>query len=99
VKSESPDSCNEENLVVPSGSHLTTLIGRWEAEAKAAADRQAAALGPPTSLSRAPTPVSRDELLRRVGNGLYIGRICYTYPINGPRAGVFTCTVIADFPI
>jgi len=40
--------------------------------------------------------VSRDELLRRVGNGLYIGRIWYTYPINGLRAGDFTCTVTAD---
>jgi len=41
-------------------------------------------------------PVSRDELLRRVGHGLYIGRIWYTYPINGLRAGDFTCTVTAD---
>ena len=41
-------------------------------------------------------PVSHDELLRRVGDGLYIGRIWYTYPINGPRAGDFTCTVVAD---
>jgi PmbA protein len=41
-------------------------------------------------------PVGHDELLRRVGNGLYIGRIWYTYPINGPRAGDFTCTVVAD---
>ena len=41
-------------------------------------------------------PVSRDELLRRVGEGLYVGRIWYTYPINGLRAGDFTCTVVAD---
>jgi PmbA protein len=41
-------------------------------------------------------PVSRDALLRRVGHGLYIGRIWYTYPINGLRAGDFTCTVVAD---
>jgi PmbA protein len=41
-------------------------------------------------------PVGREELLRRVGNGLYIGRIWYTYPINGLRAGDFTCTVVAD---
>ncbi|MBM4442864.1 MAG: hypothetical protein FJ027_20810 [Candidatus Rokubacteria bacterium] len=40
--------------------------------------------------------VTRDELLRRVGDGLYIGRIWYTYPINGLRAGDFTCTVIGD---
>jgi PmbA protein len=41
-------------------------------------------------------PVPRDELFRRVGSGLYIGRIWYTYPINGLRAGDFTCTVTAD---
>jgi hypothetical protein len=41
-------------------------------------------------------PLSRDELLQRVGDGLYVGRIWYTYPINGPRAGDFTCTVVAD---
>ena len=40
--------------------------------------------------------VGREELLRRVGDGLYIGRIWYTYPINGLRAGDFTCTVVAD---
>jgi len=40
--------------------------------------------------------VAHDELLRRVGDGLYIGRIWYTYPINGLRAGDFTCTVVAD---
>ena len=40
--------------------------------------------------------ISRDELLQRVGDGLYIGRIWYTYPINGLSAGDFTCTVVAD---
>jgi PmbA protein len=40
--------------------------------------------------------VTREELLRRVGNGLYIGRIWYTYPVNGLRAGDFTCTVVGD---
>ncbi len=41
-------------------------------------------------------PVPRDELLRRVGDGLYIGRIWYTYPVNGLRAADFTCTVVGD---
>jgi PmbA protein len=40
--------------------------------------------------------VSRETLLRRVGDGLYIGRIWYTYPVNGLRAGDFTCTVVGD---
>ena len=37
-----------------------------------------------------------EELVKRVGDGLYIGRIWYTYPINGISAGDFTCTVIGD---
>ena len=41
-------------------------------------------------------PTSREELLAQVGEGLYIGRIWYTYPINGLRAGDFTCTVVGD---
>jgi PmbA protein len=44
--------------------------------------------------ARDPAPLP--ELLRRVGHGLYIGRIWYTYPINSLRAGDFTCTVVAD---
>jgi predicted Zn-dependent protease len=40
--------------------------------------------------------VPSEELLRRVGNGLYIGRIWYTYPINGITQADFTCTVIGD---
>jgi predicted Zn-dependent protease len=41
-------------------------------------------------------PVSLADLAKRVGNGLYVGRIWYTYPINGLRAGDFTCTVVGD---
>jgi PmbA protein len=41
-------------------------------------------------------PVRLEELLRRVGHGLYVGRIWYTYAINGLRAGDFTCTVVGD---
>ncbi|MBI2872527.1 MAG: hypothetical protein HYY00_04965 [Chloroflexi bacterium] len=40
--------------------------------------------------------MSQEELLRLVGDGLYIGRIWYTYPINGIAAGDFTCTVVGD---
>jgi PmbA protein len=45
---------------------------------------------------RAREGVEEGELARRVGNGLYIGRVWYTYPINGQRAGDFTCTVSGD---
>ncbi len=36
------------------------------------------------------------KLLAGVRNGIYIGRVWYTYPINGQRAGDFTCTVSGD---
>jgi PmbA protein len=36
------------------------------------------------------------ELIRTVGDGIYVGRVWYTYPINGQRAGDFTCTVSGD---
>ena len=45
---------------------------------------------------RARRGVSDRELVRAVGDGIYIGRIWYTYPINGQRAGDFTCTVTGD---
>ena len=41
-------------------------------------------------------PLTSEALLRTVGDGLYVGRIWYTYPINGLRAGDFTCTVVGD---
>jgi predicted Zn-dependent protease len=40
--------------------------------------------------------VPLEELIRGVGHGLYVGRIWYTYPINGLAAGDFTCTVVGD---
>jgi len=45
---------------------------------------------------RARGGVNDRELVRAVGDGIYIGRIWYTYPINGQRAGDFTCTVTGD---
>jgi PmbA protein len=36
------------------------------------------------------------ELHKAVRNGIYVGRVWYTYPINGQRAGDFTCTVSGD---
>ena len=37
-----------------------------------------------------------DELLSKVENGVYIGRIWYTYPINGIKAADFTATIVGD---
>jgi PmbA protein len=45
---------------------------------------------------RARRGVNDRELVRAVGNGIYVGRIWYTYPINGQRAGDFTCTITGD---
>ena len=45
---------------------------------------------------RARDGVTDDALVRTVGDGIYVGRIWYTYPINGQRAGDFTCTVSGD---
>ncbi|MBI2163392.1 MAG: hypothetical protein HYU32_04540 [candidate division NC10 bacterium] len=56
----------------------------------------AAGISPTNVILEGSRPVSREELLAQVGDGLYIGRIWYTYPINGLRAGDFTCTVVGD---
>ncbi|MFQ5874732.1 MAG: metallopeptidase TldD-related protein [Dehalococcoidia bacterium] len=41
-------------------------------------------------------PCVLEELARRVGKGVYVGRTWYTYPINALTAGDFTCTVVGD---
>jgi len=53
-------------------------------------------ISPTNIILESSQPVSRDELLAQVGEGLSIGRIWYTYPINGLRAADFTCTVVGD---
>jgi len=40
--------------------------------------------------------VADSRMLRALGDGIHIGRVWYTYPINGQRAGDFTCTVSGD---
>jgi PmbA protein len=37
-----------------------------------------------------------EELLKKVTRGIYVGRIWYTYPINGLKAGDFTATIVGD---
>src|SRR3990172_3221998 len=39
---------------------------------------------------------STEAMCKLVGNGIYVGRIWYTYPVNGLRAGDFTGTVVGD---
>ena len=43
-----------------------------------------------------PDRSSHRDLLRLVGNGIYIGRIWYTYPVNGISAGDFSGTIVGD---
>ena len=40
--------------------------------------------------------ISDEELIKEAGDGIYVGRVWYTYPINGQRNGDFTCTVSGD---
>lgn len=40
--------------------------------------------------------VGEKDLIAAVQNGIYVGRVWYTYPINGQRAGDFTCTISGD---
>jgi PmbA protein len=44
------------------------------------------------------SPASSDleTLIRKVNRGIMVGRLWYTYPINGLRAGDFTSTLTAD---
>jgi PmbA protein len=45
---------------------------------------------------RSEATLSREELLSEVGDGLYIGRLWYTYPMNGEHSGDITGTVVGD---
>lgn len=40
--------------------------------------------------------VDRQSLFSKIHDGIYVGRIWYTYPVNGLAAGDFTSTIIAD---
>ncbi len=55
-----------------------------------------AAISPTNIVVEGREEVSSEELLSGIREGLYIGRIWYTYPINGMAAGDFTSTIIAD---
>ena len=51
----------------------------------------------PTNLVlEGPDRHSSSDLLRLVGDGIYIGRIWYTYPVNGIGAGDFSGTIVGD---
>jgi len=41
-------------------------------------------------------PVAPEKLLQEVGDGIFIGRLWYTYPVGGYTSGIISGTVIAD---
>jgi len=43
-----------------------------------------------------PSATSLDALIKRLKRGILVGRLWYTYPVNGLRAGDFTSTLTAD---
>ncbi|MGH7249254.1 MAG: metallopeptidase TldD-related protein, partial [Pseudomonadota bacterium] len=45
---------------------------------------------------RARGGVSERDMIHAIRDGIYVGRVWYTYPINGQRAGEFTCTISGD---
>ncbi|MCR4368700.1 MAG: TldD/PmbA family protein [archaeon] len=49
-----------------------------------------------TNIEVTPGDYSETELLKETKNGLYIGRLWYTYPINGYSSPDFTSTVRGD---
>lgn len=51
---------------------------------------------PANTIITSGNPVSLNGLLAGIKHGVYIGRMWYVYPINGPRAGDFTGTVVGD---
>ena len=43
-----------------------------------------------------PKPVAPEKLLREIGDGIFIGRLWYTYPVGGYASGIISGTAIAD---
>lgn len=43
-----------------------------------------------------PSATSLDALIKKLKRGILVGRLWYTYPVNGLRAGDFTSTLTAD---
>ena len=93
------DPAARDKLGVPPEDHLDALVPRNGFRYSGGGGRRydmAPAVSPTNVLIESPEKSTREDLLRRVQDGVYIGRIWYTYPINGLRAGDFTATVVGD---
>lgn len=49
-----------------------------------------------TNIIVEPGRASLQDMMKQMGEGLLIGRIWYTYPINGLQKGDFTSTIVGD---
>ena len=93
------DPAAKDKLGVPPEEHLDALVPRNGFRYSGGGGRRfdmTPSVSPTNVLIESPGKNTREDLLRRVQNGMYIGRIWYTYPINGLRAGDFTATVVGD---
>jgi len=93
------DPAAKDKLGVASEDHLDALAPRNGFRYGGGGGRRfdmAPSVSPTNVLIESSEHMTREALLQRVRNGVYIGRIWYTYPINGLRAGDFTATVVGD---
>jgi predicted Zn-dependent protease len=93
------DPDGKEKLGVPPEDYKKALVPRNGFRFSGSGGRRfdiTPSVSPTNVIIEGRPPKSLQELLREVRNGVYIGRIWYTYPINGLRAGDFTGTVVGD---
>ncbi len=93
------DPAAREKLGAPPEDHLDALVPRNGFRYSGGGGRRfdmMPSVSPTNVLFESPEKKTREDLLRGVQKGVYIGRIWYTYPINGLRAGDFTATVVGD---
>jgi PmbA protein len=92
-----PDA--KEKLGVPPEDYAGALVPRNGFRFSGRGGRQFDAppsVSPTNVFIEGPGKLTLEDLLRDIKEGVYIGRIWYTYPINGLRAGDFTGTVVGD---
>lgn len=93
------DKKGREKLGVDPSKNIDALIPRNGFRYGGGGGRMfssSAGIGATNIVVKGDKPYNLQDLQGKVKDGLYIGRIWYTYPVNGLRAGDFSCTVIGD---
>lgn len=93
------DPDGKTKLGVPPENYKSALVPRNGFRFSGGGGRRfdfAPSVSPTNVFIESPDKKTLEDLLYEVRDGVYIGRIWYTYPINGLRAGDFTTTVIGD---